>query len=550
MNVEENTAVTSRCQECLRFLRSFLPVDYKSEIVQLCSLALPVFLSCLSDYLISFVSTVFCGHLGRVELDGVTLATAVINVMGIGIGHGLAAACDTLISQAFGGNNFYQVGVITQRGILILLLACLPCCALLINTESLLLVMGQRPEVVRIAQLYVNIFLPGLPASFMYIIEVKYLQNQGIIWPLVITGVLANVLNALINYILLFVLDVGVAGSAVANTISQYALAILLFVYVRWKGLHKDTWAGWSMDCLQDWKSFIHLAIPSMLMLCAEWWTYEIGGLLSGLISEVELGAQSVVYGLATIAFMFPLGFSVAGSVRVGIAMGAGNVAQAKLSAKLSMVCAVSVGMLLATVIGSAKNVIAYIFTNDKDIRMRVATVMVLYAPFHLLDTAAAASGSIVRGLGKQKIGAVCNFVGYYGVGFPIGITLMFATKLGIVGLWTGLLISVLLQSVFLIVLLFKLNWEKASEEAQIRAGVQTRWVDNGAQEDGGYVESDDQDIAADMDGLVVEQPSVELTSLRATLPFRALVLRRGLALAAMLTLLAAGLITNVLLNS
>lgn len=36
------------------------------------------------------------------------------------------------------------------------------------------------------------------------------------------------------------------------------------------------------MDCLKEWESFIHLAIPSMLMLCAEWWTYEIGGLLSG----------------------------------------------------------------------------------------------------------------------------------------------------------------------------------------------------------------------------------------------------------------------------
>lgn len=45
-----------------------------------------------------------------------------------------------------------------------------------------------------------------------------------------------------------------------------------------------------------------------------------------------------------------------------------------------------------------------------------------------------AAGGSIVRGLGRQKIGAICNLLGYYGVGFPIGISLMFAAKLGIVG--------------------------------------------------------------------------------------------------------------------
>lgn len=238
----------------------------------------------------------------------------------------------------------------------------------------------------------------------------------------------------------------------------------------------------------------------------------------------------------------FPIGFSVAGNVRVGNAMGAGDVAQAKLSAKLSMICAVSIAVVLATVVGSSRNVIGYIFTNDKDITMRVATVMVLFAPFHLLDATAAASGSIVKALGKQKIGAVCNLVGYYAVGFPIGISLMFAAKWGIFGLWTGLFISVFLQSVFLIALLLKLNWKKASEEAQIRAGVLTRGADDGAHEDGGYIEGCDANNTTDMDGVVIEETETLVATVRVQLPLSVLVLRRGLALATMLALLAAGL--------
>lgn len=40
--------------------------------------------------------------------------------------------------------------------------------------------------------------------------------------------------------------------------------------------------AGWSSECLLEWDSFTSLAIPSMLMMCIEWWTYEIGSFLIG----------------------------------------------------------------------------------------------------------------------------------------------------------------------------------------------------------------------------------------------------------------------------
>lgn len=288
----------------LKRVRMLIPVGFKTEIRELAKLAGPVIIAQFMIFAVSLVSTIFCGHLGRVELAGVSLAISVINVTGISIGSGLSSACDTLISQTYGGRNLLRVGVILQRGILILLLACFPCWAILINTEPILLAVRQEPEVARISQLYVKIFMPALPATFMYSLETRYLQNQGIIWPQVITGFVVNLLNALINYIVLFPLNLGVAGSAVANTLSQFAMAGILYAYIMWKGLHKATWGGWSKKCLQDWGSFIHLAIPSMVMLCVEWWTYEIGGFLAGLISEVELGAQSVVYQLANVAYM------------------------------------------------------------------------------------------------------------------------------------------------------------------------------------------------------------------------------------------------------
>lgn len=51
--------------------------------------------------------------------------------------------------------------------------------------------------------------------------------------------------------------------------------------------------AGWSWECLQDWGPFFRLAIPSMLMLCIEWWAYEIGSFLVGMWDGGMWGAPS-----------------------------------------------------------------------------------------------------------------------------------------------------------------------------------------------------------------------------------------------------------------
>uniref|UniRef100_A0A8D3DHB9 Solute carrier family 47 member 3 n=1 Tax=Scophthalmus maximus TaxID=52904 RepID=A0A8D3DHB9_SCOMX len=358
----------------------------------------------------------------------------------------MSSACDTLISQTFGGRNLLRVGVILQRAILILILTCFPCWAILINTELILLAVRQDPEVARVAQLYVKILMPALPATFMYSLETTYLRNQGIIWPQVITGFVVNLLNALINYIVLFALNMGVTGSAVANTVSQFSMAGILFAYIKWKGLHKATWGGWSKECLQDWGSYIHLAIPGMVMMCVEWWTYEIGGFLAGTVT----GRSGILKHLCEVKWFSEISLCVP----TGKCCIHGEFTHVKQS-------------FLCAILNIHQIFVGYLFIRQ--IRRRVADVLAFYAPFILLDALSASSGGVIRGAGKQKVGAVCNFLAYYGVGFPIGVPLMFAAKLGIKGLWTGLFTCVFLQCTFLIFYLVRMNWNKVTVEVSKR---------------------------------------------------------------------------------
>ncbi|KAM9320072.1 multidrug and toxin extrusion protein 2-like [Gastrophryne carolinensis] len=447
-----------------------LPVGFWSEVKEQCVLAGPVFLSQIMVISINIVSSIFCGHLGKIELDSVTLAAAVINVTGISIGSGLASACDTLISQTYGGKNLKRIGTILQRGICILFLCCFPCWAIFINTEPV-----QNPQVARLTQRYVTIFIPALPAVFLYQLQTRYLQNQNIIWPQVITGLVVNLINLVVNAVFMYGLKLGVDGSAWASTLSQYAMSGVLLAYIIVKKLHVSTWGGWSKDCLQEWGAFFRLAIPSMLMVCIEWWSFEIGGFLAGLVSVVALGAHAIMLELATAAYMARASIGVAANVRIGNALGAGNVEQAKHSCKVALLSIVSCSLMTGSLLAGLKDVTGYIFTSDKEIVALVSHLMLIFAPFHLCDAIAGTCGGILRGAGKQKIGAVTNAVGYYLVGLPIGISLMFAAKFGVIGLWTGMIFPVFMQASFFVVYILRMNWDKACHEAQVRAGVKPK---------------------------------------------------------------------------
>ncbi|KAM9320071.1 multidrug and toxin extrusion protein 2-like [Gastrophryne carolinensis] len=529
---------------CTFIFHKICPSNPVIEIKQLCGLAGPLVLSQILSFLINIVSSVFCGHLGKVELDAVTLANAVISVTGLSVGLGLSSACDTIISQIFGGTNLKLIGIVLQRGILVLLLACFPCWALFINTENILLMFKQDAAVARLAEDYVLVFIPALPAAFLYQLEARYLQNQGIVKTQIIVSAVANVFNALMNYIFIFVLELGIMGSAWANTIAQFTQALLLFFYIRIKKLHVQTWGGWSSECLRDWNSFVVLAVPSMLMVCIEWWTYEIGSFLVGMISVVELGAQSVIYQVVTLAYMIPYGIGMATSVRVGNALGAGNIEQAKKSMTVAFLITAVFIILDAILLAALKNDFSYIFTSDSKIATLVSEVIPIYIVFHLFECIACVSSGVLRGIGRQKIGAVIFAIGYYVLGLPVAALLMFVANMGIKGLWIGMIACGVFLSSFFAVYLLKVNWKEIVVEAQERAGLPCKETNASVARD-----IPDSILMSDMPNQQTETkklPSREDVSTFEELPIRDVIILRGLTLALAFAVLLIGIIIKV----
>uniref|UniRef100_A0A8C4FE66 Multidrug and toxin extrusion protein n=1 Tax=Dicentrarchus labrax TaxID=13489 RepID=A0A8C4FE66_DICLA len=556
---EAVVAVSSKLFRCA-CIRRWLPLVYREELYQVLQLTGPLLLSRILNFLLPFVITIFCGHIGNAELAGYALASATINVTTTATGYGLAVACDTLISQTFGSKNLKRVGVILQRGSLIMLLFCLPCWGLLINSYNLLLILHQEDEVARIAHLYVMAFLPAVPVSALNLIADYgfhvFLVCQGIILPQMYTAAAANVINLAANYVLIFSLELGVVGSAIANSLSQITICLLLFGYIRWKKLHQQTWGGWSTDCLQEWGTYMKLVIPSAFMVCFEWWIWEIGGFLAGVLGEVDLAAQHVMVEIGAITYMFPLGVHAAACVRVGNALGAGNTTRALVTCKVALVLAGLLAVLQGIVITGSKSVIGYIFTSDEKIVALVSENFKVYIFLQFFDALLCVCSGILVGSGMQKIAALSNLVGYYCIGLPVGIALMFFAELRILGFWVGLLVCVFFETGFFLILIFKLNWKKVTQKAQLRAGkkvvmipkrpISTVLTEAMAQLDVGHEAEGNNTNAGGTEGDAEQSKNASNTKPQLLLSVTQLILRRGLIFLILVLILVIGVAFHI----
>uniref|UniRef100_A0A3P8QSJ7 Multidrug and toxin extrusion protein n=1 Tax=Astatotilapia calliptera TaxID=8154 RepID=A0A3P8QSJ7_ASTCA len=546
--------VRSKLFEC-SCMKRLLPQAYREELYQVLRLTGPLLLSRILNFLLSFVITIFCGHISNAALAGYALASATVNSTTVATGHGLALACDTLISQTFGSKNMKRVGVILQRSSLILLAFCLPCWAIIMNSYSLLILMHQEEEVARIAQIYVMAFLPAVPVRMvalhtgLLIMSFKKKIFQGIILPQMYTAGIANVLNLGFNYVLIFTLNLGIIGSAIANSLAQITLCLLLYGYIRIRKLHQKTWGGWSTECLQEWGSYMKLAVPSLLMVYFEWWLWEIGSFLAGLLGEVDLAAQHVLNEIGTIAYMIPLGIHAAACVRVGNALGAGDTTRALLTCKVTLFLSGTLAVCQGIGFASCKSVVAFIFTSDVEIVATVSENLTVHIFVQFFDSLLCVCSGILVGSGMQKIAAISNLLGYYLIGLPVGIALMFYANLRILGLWLGLLVCLSLETVLFLVLIFKINWKKVTQKAQSDGGE--------APKTDGYspVNTLDQEMKAAQEPGIINTNATpserdtehnETTKPKVVLSTTQLIFRRGTALLVSLLILIIGVACHI----
>ncbi|KAJ9708320.1 hypothetical protein PVL29_000391 [Vitis rotundifolia] len=441
------------------------------EVKRLGCLAAPMVAVVLSQYLVQVVSVMMVGHLGELALSSTAIAISLSGVSGFSFLLGMASALETLCGQAYGAKQYSKLGTQTYTAIFSLFLVCLPVSVIWIYMGKLLAFMGQDPLISYEAGKFTMWLVPALFAYATLQPLVRYFQTQSLTMPMLLSSCAALCFHIPLCWVLVFKSGLGNLGAALAISISYWLNAIFLGLYMKYSSACEKTCVPVSMEVFQGMGEFFRFAIPSAVMICLEWWSFELLILLSGLLPnpELETSVLSVCLNTISTLYMIPYGLGAAGSTRVSNELGAGNPQKARLAVYALMFLAVTETAVLSTTLFASRRVFGYLFSNEKEVVDYVTNMAPLVCLSVILDSIQGVLSGVARGCGWQHIGAFINLGAFYLCGIPVAATLGFWLQLRGRGLWIGVQTGALLQSTLLCIMTGFTNWEKQATKARQR---------------------------------------------------------------------------------
>ncbi|ESW18292.1 hypothetical protein PHAVU_L001777 [Phaseolus vulgaris] len=444
-------------------------VAWESRLIWLLSWA--SILVSIFNYMLSFVTLMFTGHLGPLELAGASIAIVGIQGLAYGIMLGMASAVQTVCGQAYGARKYSAMGIILQRAIILHLGAAVILTFLYWFSGSFLKAIGQSESIAEKGQVFARGIILQLYAFAVSCPMQRFLQAQNIVNPLAFMSIGVFLLHVLLSWLVVFVLDYGLVGAALTLSISWWLLVLLNGLYIILSPRCKQTWGGLTVKAFKGIWPYFKLTAAYAWMLCLETWYNQGLILLSGLISNptVSVDTISICMNYLNWDLQFMLGLSAATSVRISNELGAAHPRVAKFSVIVVNGISIAISVVFCAIVLICQEPLSKLFTTDSEVIEEVSSLTPLLAISVFLNFIQPILSGVAIGSGWQAVVAYVNLASFYVIGLTVGCVLGFQTTLGVAGIWWGMIFAVLVQTATLIILTARTNWDAEVEKAVAR---------------------------------------------------------------------------------
>lgn len=427
---------------------------YTKEFSYNWKLASPVILGMLGHTFVGLIDNIMVGQLGSAELAAVSLGNSFVFVA-MSLGIGFSTAITPLIAESDTENNFKKGKSAFKHGLFLCLVLSVALFGLILAAKPLMYHMKQPVEVVELAIPYLDLVAFSLIPLIIFQAFKQFSDGLSLTkYPMYAT-LLANVINVVLNYLLIFgkfgFPELGIVGAAIGTLISRVVMLFFLWWLLSKRNKSKAYMQKIKVFVLERTmiKKIVGLGFPSAMQMFFEVAIFTAAIWLSGTLGKNAQAANQIALNLSSMTFMVAMGLSVAAMVRVGNQKGLQNYTELRRIAQSIFLFGLLMAAVFALIFILFHNYLPLIYLDLGDEVNRLdnievvaiaAKLLIVAAFFQLSDSLQVIVLGALRGMQDVKIPTVITFFSYWIVGFPVSYFLGKESMLGSMGIWIGLL--------------------------------------------------------------------------------------------------------------
>jgi MATE family multidrug resistance protein len=439
--------------------------DNLKEYKETLRIAYPVVLSQFGHISVGVADSIMVGGLGSIPLASATFAFSVFvpfMMFAIGLTYGISP----LVAKADGEQNHEEIRKILKHSIVLNIIAAILLAGGLLFAAPLLQYFQQPQEVLALAIPFFKTLVWSLVPLILFQIWKQFAEGLAITRQAMYITVIANVLNLLLNYLLIYghygFPKLGTNGAAVATLIARIFMAISIFIFVIKysrtkifiKGLQKISYS------FQEFKRLFRVSIAVGSQLAFETGAFGMAAIMIGWLGASEMAAHHIALNMAAVSYMGATGIGAAATVRVGNELGRKDYAAVRNAGKAAFHLVVLYMSFCALVFILFRHDLPSFYINEESICKMAASLLLISAFFQLSDGIQVVYLGALRGLEDVKMPTAIALLAYWVIALPLGYVFAFILKMGVEGVWYGLLIGLTIAA-----LLLYYRFEKKSKE-------------------------------------------------------------------------------------
>lgn len=416
----------------------------KKDIKKLLSVMIPILVAQVSTAGVTFINTTMAGHAGADDLAGVSVGAGLFYPLLASI-IGLLMAGTPLMAQLIGRKERESLPFIVRSGMVIgLSVWALFTAAYFFFIDDLLASLALETAVEHIARYYLMTMI-GVVFFLALMIPLRCLTDTaGSTSISMKLFLMAPVINGIFNYLFIYghggMPALGGIGAGLA-TMMTYGFLLGLFLLVVMKS--KDLGGRQIFSSLalrsKDLREYLVVGVPSGLSIFMEMSLFSLIIVFLSRYGTDALAAYQIADNFASLVYMLPVSCSMALTILIATAVGAGDMTLARRYKKAGFVVAMAGAMMTASFTVLFRNSIGSVYTDDAAVALIAGQFLIYSAGWQLFDAISTPIQGILRGLKDTRISFILMVLAYWGGCFPMSLFLDSHTALGADSFWLGL---------------------------------------------------------------------------------------------------------------